>query len=542
MVAVRAALRSRRALAVAVALAACAAVAWVLYANAWIVDDAYITFRTVDNFVHGRGMTWNPGERVQVFTHPLWMLLVSGLYLCTRELFYTVHALSMVLTVAALLVAVRVQRPLGARALLVVVAALSGKAVMDFASSGLEGPLSYLLLALAFGEVVPATEPPRLRRLALLASLAFVNRPDTILFYVPLLAWCGVGSARRQGSRATMRALLVGALPAIAWLVYALVYFGFPFPNTFYAKITTGAPLGDRLARGLLYLGNSLAWDPGAHALFLVATICAVSAARKRPAVAAFTAGLWVYYGFAIANACATHMSGRLFSVVLFGAVLVAAALVSPPWTARLSIVLVGYTLLHPRAPWKMGGPAYGASTTQHESRIDTNWFVHQEGLTLRPLRTDHPWLQQGRAFSREGARVRLGGVWEAVGYFGFAAGPDKTIIDPVGLTDPLVARLPACNVDDPAHWKSGHFYRDLPAGYLASRALGGDRIIDPALHRYYARLDRVTRGPIFDLARLRDILALNLTERTAPAPPSSSGDCRARVWSSGAELDALKR
>jgi arabinofuranosyltransferase len=48
--------------------------------RAWLCDDAYITFRTVDNFIHGYGLTWNVAERVQAYTHPLWMLLLSGVY------------------------------------------------------------------------------------------------------------------------------------------------------------------------------------------------------------------------------------------------------------------------------------------------------------------------------------------------------------------------------------------------------------------------------------------------------------------------------
>jgi hypothetical protein len=41
-------------------------------------DDAYITLRTVDNWVNGRGLVWNTAERVQTYTHPLWMLLLSA--------------------------------------------------------------------------------------------------------------------------------------------------------------------------------------------------------------------------------------------------------------------------------------------------------------------------------------------------------------------------------------------------------------------------------------------------------------------------------
>ena len=46
-----------------------------LVRTAWVGDDAYFTFRTIDNFVHGYGLRWNIAERVQAYTHPLWMLL-----------------------------------------------------------------------------------------------------------------------------------------------------------------------------------------------------------------------------------------------------------------------------------------------------------------------------------------------------------------------------------------------------------------------------------------------------------------------------------
>ena len=58
-------------------------------ANAWVGDDAYITFRTVWNFVHGFGLTFNPDERVQAYTHPLWMLVISAAHFVTREFFFT---------------------------------------------------------------------------------------------------------------------------------------------------------------------------------------------------------------------------------------------------------------------------------------------------------------------------------------------------------------------------------------------------------------------------------------------------------------------
>jgi len=57
--------------------------------TAWMSDDAFITLRTVDNFVNGYGLTWNVGERVQAYTHPGWMFFLSAFYVFTHEGYYT---------------------------------------------------------------------------------------------------------------------------------------------------------------------------------------------------------------------------------------------------------------------------------------------------------------------------------------------------------------------------------------------------------------------------------------------------------------------
>ena len=48
-------------------------IAFVLVNTAWLSEDIYITLRVVDNFVNGYGLTWNVAERVQAYTHPLWL-------------------------------------------------------------------------------------------------------------------------------------------------------------------------------------------------------------------------------------------------------------------------------------------------------------------------------------------------------------------------------------------------------------------------------------------------------------------------------------
>src|SRR4029077_14763977 len=42
-------------------------------------DDSYITFRYVNNFVDGLGLVYNRGEKIEGFSNPLFILILSGL-------------------------------------------------------------------------------------------------------------------------------------------------------------------------------------------------------------------------------------------------------------------------------------------------------------------------------------------------------------------------------------------------------------------------------------------------------------------------------
>src|SRR5690349_17717566 len=67
---------------------AMAAYAVLVLRTAWVGDDAFISLRTVDNFLHGYGLRWNVAERVQSFTHPLWFVLLVVANALVRDPFY----------------------------------------------------------------------------------------------------------------------------------------------------------------------------------------------------------------------------------------------------------------------------------------------------------------------------------------------------------------------------------------------------------------------------------------------------------------------
>src|SRR5688572_27334029 len=244
-----------------IAVAVCAVV---IVRCAWVTEDAYIMFRTADNAVNGFGLRWNVAERVQTYTCPLWLLLYLPAYAVTREPYHTCLALQFALTGATLAVLVIGGWRKTAAATAVVILWLSAsKAFVDYSTSGLENPLSHLLLA-AFAVLLLRSDRPTPRRILLLAtiaSLGAVNRLDSSLLYAPGVLAALWKLPREQRLRGVLMAAL-GGLPLVLWLAFATFYYGFPFPNTAYAKLQNGIDRWALAARGLAYLRNSMRWDP----------------------------------------------------------------------------------------------------------------------------------------------------------------------------------------------------------------------------------------------------------------------------------------
>src|SRR5579862_5535145 len=107
-----------------------------LVRTAWVSDDAYLTFRTIDNFVNGYGLRWNIAERVQVYTHPLWMWLVTAFYFVTREAYFTSLALSAGLTLLTVWLLIRMAPSRWSASLGLTILLLS-RAFLDYSTSGL---------------------------------------------------------------------------------------------------------------------------------------------------------------------------------------------------------------------------------------------------------------------------------------------------------------------------------------------------------------------------------------------------------------------
>jgi arabinofuranosyltransferase len=480
---------------------------WVILKNAWLCEDAFITYRVVDNFVHGLGLRWNPLERVQTYTHPLWMLLVSVFYFPTRDIYFAGAALSLVCSASVMwLLLFRGMKTLP-QCLLATVLVASSKAFMDFSTSGLENPLSHLLLVLFFIEYLKPTEERSFRKLVWFVGLAITNRMDLIWIVLPAMAhvtWeYGTWRPRHYKQWA-------GLLPFVAWEVFSILYYGFPFPNSAYAKLSPHVSWRSLLIQGDCYLLNSLSWDP--VTLFAMAglVMAAVWAFRRDRALVMLAAGVALYVLYTV-KIGGDYMSGRFLTAPFVVSLLVLSRIEfdSALEFGIMMLAVVGLGIYAPRPPIQTSDSYVGLGSSP-QGVDDEHGYRHNDTSLLRLSRESGVkdlggWVADGVKANREHTPVA---VYKNIGYYGFFAGPGVHVIDPYGIGDPLMARTPF-HADKTA-WQPGHFMRKVPDGYPEA-AIDRGEIADPELAAYWAKLKLVTRGPIFDADRLKEVVRFNL-------------------------------
>lgn len=479
--------------------------------HGWIVDDAYITLRTVDNLFEGHGLVWNIGERVQAYTHPLWMLLICCVHAITDEFFYSLIVLGAVVSTLALaLVSVRLARSEAVGAALVVLATLS-HAFVDYSTGGLENPLSHLLFAIAawiyFGRFPDAR---RFGFLWLIGGLAILTRPDNAVLLAPVVVSAGVQAWRRGvGVRALARAAALASIPWLCWELFSLFYYGLLVPNTALAKLNTGIPKHELIQQGFFYLIATLDADP-LTLLVIAAGIAVPLVTRDRKTLPlAIGIGLHLMYVISIGG---DFMLGRFLTAPMFVSLIVLSQLrgLGPARIGALTVAFAAVGLSASPSTLELNSattPATGTARTERRITDERVLFFDDASL-LSAHRTrdmpDHKWRWMGDRGAKPGKRTITA---IAMGYRGLAVGPKVHVIDRAALTDPLLSRLPA--LYDP-RWMTGHYLRVIPPGYEDTLETGGNQLKDRRLAELYDRVHLVVSGPLWSRDRLAAIWWLN--------------------------------
>lgn len=224
----------------------------------WQIDDAYISYRYAWNLAHGSGLVYNPGEVVEGYTNFLWTVIASaaiwvGMSPAGVALAGAIACGMGLVALSFLLMRKLVAtHPMWQLLPAILLAADSSLITYSTRGSGIEAvPFAFLIFAPVAALWVG--QSTRWNAVAgVLLALASLTRPEGLLVVVVLLgAWLW---QNRRGGRTAGRMLLAALLPYVAIMVpyqlWRITFYGWPFPNTFYAK--TGAS-GAVLVRGAEY-------------------------------------------------------------------------------------------------------------------------------------------------------------------------------------------------------------------------------------------------------------------------------------------------
>jgi len=202
-------------------------------------------------------------------------------------------------------------------------------------------------------------------------------------------------------------------------------------------------------------------------------------------------------------------MSGRFFTVPLLLMCIVISRtnfFSKPLWCWMVTLIAVAI-FYRPIAIWSEGGnyPGFPSVTPyqlNHGIYDERSMYFKWYGLSnwISGVSTfDYPTQ---RKVGEETRSLVMCNAYEGVRH-----GPDLHLVDPCGLSDPLLARLPAIKKRE---WRIGHFFREIPAGYLDSIQSHENKISDPATRDFYSAIKLVTQGPLLSWDRLKTIAQLN--------------------------------
>ncbi|UCD94772.1 MAG: hypothetical protein JSU69_01595 [Candidatus Zixiibacteriota bacterium] len=208
----------------------------------WVCDDAFISFRYAVNLIDGHGLVFNVGEKVEGYTNFLWTILIalgmaSGID--PSALTQVLGILSFAVTAVILgflswkLFHARARQaalfiPLSSLCLLL------HRDYQVYATSGLETSWTAMLVCLGAALQILARRKGAYLVGGLVLILAGMSRPDAMIFYVVGIAYVLIAGEKKISS------VIYYLLPLIIlYLPYWIIrynYYGYPFPNTYYAK------------------------------------------------------------------------------------------------------------------------------------------------------------------------------------------------------------------------------------------------------------------------------------------------------------------
>lgn len=437
-------------------IGACVGAAYLVHVwhYAFVQDDAYVFLRYARNLMEGYGPVWNPGDRVEGYTSPLWLLILTILFLFTSQPEGFLQVPTITLGLGTLALTYHLGSRLGGARTVGLVAAVLLAVDRTFAvwsTSGMDTRL-YGFLTLSVVAVAMRKDSDRTITGALtvgvVAVLLSLARPEGLMLSALALAFLllrGSGDVKPKYALAGVALWAGGVSIHVAWRIW---YYGRLLPNTFYAKQS-----GNGLAAGAAYLGEFASSFPVTAAAFVLCAAIALGRIRRDRPCALLGAMMLAISAYLLLIG-GDFMEFRMLDVVL------------PP-----ACILLAVYLCRLRFSW-MWRHARTATIVLVSLVVSSSVYC---GLTFE--RSPHrvlPWSGMGKGTTD---------LWVVIGrWFGQIARPGESIattaagaipyfskmrcVDMLGLNDAYVATLPPNPGAPPGH------QRMAPAEYLREQRI----------------------------------------------------------------------
>lgn len=443
--------------------------AFLILRNTWVSEDAFITMRHVENFISGYGPVFNVEERVEGYTHALWFYIVSflrflglspkGAVVIPGLLF---SSLSLYLLFFKVGFSPHSDRPPLNPAAAVLIGT---SAFIDFGTSGLETSLSYFLLMI-YGLMIATgrwIKQPLL--MGLVMVLLILTRPDFGVFFILILLFYLVKLFKKQIKAGAF--LLYLACPLFllgGYQVFRMGYYAAVFPN----PVLTKSAFGSYFAQGIRYLLDFSWGSAFLPAVLIAVTGVAINIGHEGLKRRLMVFGSGMLHGFFVIRGGGDFMHGRfLLPAFILMAVSVSGAfdrfLKNRRWypAAALTAALLLFGISSIWTPVQQKGDNFHFGISDERS-----FYYEGEVIPLKYLFQDTViimWKNIGLNYRHlsERTRLKISTAYKNVGFTGFYSGPRVFLIDRLGLTDPVVARIALPGRRRPGHEKSA------PLGYL---------------------------------------------------------------------------
>jgi arabinofuranosyltransferase len=255
------------------------------------IDDANIYFVYMKHFATGNGFVWNiGGEKVEGFTSLLWTIIGAFFYkLSAGQFTWLLLGLNFILTYITLyrlLFFVRscnntTVQPLAVTDVIIMALLMFPLGFIEWSILGLmeTGLWIFLIvnITIELCNYYLLHKKINLFVFSTLLAIMIFTRPESILFGLLFIIILFI---QQTGEHGIKKALIKSAFPALTYFLaiiaitaWRLSYFGYPFPNTYYAKVS--GSLKDNITIGLMYIYRFFNGYP--HIAFMMAILACFS-------------------------------------------------------------------------------------------------------------------------------------------------------------------------------------------------------------------------------------------------------------------------